>query len=439
LLLHKKFGFAVPDILKLIDYGFRSAFVDETLKKCLRIEAFLKAMNILSKYHINVTGIDSSYYTQLGLTIPLRFLPPVRNPPLTLKLLKQFPKCDLDCRLIGSVPFPLLFEFYQKSSKNQKQEFQSIDQLINYCTNESDQKMRLKAKELSISLLQTEENLKKATLAILQEAFNDRVIYLELTVCPLLHTRLGLTPNQVLDCILEKVKEFRKGHNMKVSIVINANLTKFSPIEVHRLAQLTVSYLGKGVVGFATTTAEISVSEMKFYETIFNYLSENFVPVTIFAGEKQADSVTISLVHGHARRISGGFKITQSESVLNDITSHNTAILVSSSTRMQEAIEGWKKSPIRYFFDFGVKLAFCSIHNTFKNMSRSEQLFAISKESGFDAISIMNFIDNTFQAAFIHHHEITAFQRLFWKRAIEILEANNFKSTIQYSYFPPLE
>jgi adenosine deaminase len=399
LLLHQKFGFSVADILKMIDFGFRSAFVDDRMGRQLRLEAFLRSMQVLTRHGIDLAHVDTSYYSQLGVSVPPRFVPPVRNPPVTLHLLRQIPKCDLDCRLIGSVPMPVLFEFFQQTPIAGL-DFASEDDLRRFCMRDSDMRLKADAKELSTSLLQTEANLRRATSAVLQEAFDDKVLYLELTVCPVYHTRQGLTKEQVLDCILDEVQQFTAAHEIQVSLVINANVVKLGPVTVHKLAKLAVSYLHKGVVGFATTTGEVTISEMRFFEATFNYLSNNFVPVTIFAGETTASSVTEALVQGQARRISGGFKITQSESVLNDVVSHHVAVLVSLSQRMQEAMteegEGWKKSSIRYFFDFGVELAFCSIHNAFGGLSRSEQLLKLCEEGGIGAAGLLKIMDNTF-------------------------------------------
>jgi adenosine deaminase len=438
-LLHNKFGFTVPDVLRLIDYGFRAAFVDEGMRKRLRIEAFLKATRILSDEGIDLSGISGTYYAGLGVTFPPRFLPPVANPRMTIALVAQLPKCDLDCRLIGSVPLSLLYRFYTdlpEENRNELPSCSSLEEFTAYCLRECDRCMRTEAKNLATALLQTEPNLRAATHAILYEAFVDKVLYLELTVCPTGHTRRGLTPEMVLDVVLDEIGKFKKKHDIRVSLVINANIAKSSPLDVHRLAELAVAYHGRGVVGFATTTAEISVAEMRFFEQTFAYLSDNFVPVTIFAGETAPESVSSALVRGHARRISGGFQITQNESLLNDVISHNIAVLISRSKRMEAAMPGWKGSPVRFFTDFGVNLAFCSIHHGFANMSRSEQLFQLAEQAGFGAGALLKLIAQTFSAAFIPHKEVTAYQERFWKEASAVLSDCGFSAAVEYVYFP---
>lgn len=435
-LLQEKFGFSVADIMKMIDFGFRAAFVSEGMKKRLRVEAFVKAMKILQENNIDISGLEPSYYARIGLTVPPKFKPPVQNPPLTLALLQQMPKCDIDCRFIGSVPMTLLFKFYSEMSDEERSHlpvFKDVKDLAKFCHKE--EAFRKEAKKLCTALLQKEQNIRTAAREIIHEAYVDKVVYMELTVCPLVHCKKGLTPEKVVDVILEEIAKFTEKKEMQVKLVLNANIQNLTPLDVQKVAELCVQYKGRGVVGFATTTLEIGVSEMKYYEPTFNYLRSNFVPVTIFAGESNSESVPCALVRGSARRIAGGFKIAQSESLLNDVTSHNTTVMISLSRRMENAVSGWTRSPVRFFFDFGVRIAFCSIHHSFNNMSRSQQLFELAEQSGFDALSVLTIIDNTFASVFVPYSEANNYQKMFWKKSLEILKENGFESTMNYTYF----
>ena len=436
-LLHTKFGFSVADIMKMIDFGFRGAFVSEGMKKRLRVEAIVRAMKVLQANNIDVSGMEEKYYANLGVTVPPKFLPPVENPPLTLALLQQMPKCDLDCRLVGSVPMTLMFKYYTELSETQKKKFpvfKDVEELAKFCVNDEKHK---EAKKLCQELLQTERNIRDATRAVIYEAYVDKVVYMELSLCPLVHTKKGLTPSQVVSAVLDEIQKFTAGKEMEVNVVLNANVQVLNPLDVQKVAELCVEYKGKGVVGFATTTMEIGVSNMRFYEPTFEYLRANFVPVTIFAGEENSESVPCALVRGYARRISGGFKIAQSESLLNDVTSHNTTILISLSRRMERSVTGWSKSPVRFFFDFGVRVAFCSLYHSFKNITRSQQLFELAEQSGFDALSVMTIIDNTFASMFVPYKKANNYQKMFWERSIAILKDNGFTRTMNYTYFVP--
>ncbi|OHT07523.1 adenosine deaminase family protein [Tritrichomonas foetus] len=435
-MLHKKFNFNVAEILRMADYGFRGAFVPESMKKRLRIEAFVKSLKVLKENGIDISSIeaDAEYYHKLGLTVPPAFVPPVRNPPLTLALIQQLPKCDLDCRFIGSVPIPLLFKFYQDLPDDKRAKlpkFANASEMRDYMCSKDDETYRTRAKTLATKLLQTEDNIRTGLRGILEEAHADNVVYIEVTISPIFHIKGGLTMEQVVDICIDEANKFGR---LEVKFVINANIQSLSPIDVHKLAKLAVAYKEKGVVGFATTTMEITERTMQYYQETFTYLRDNFMPVTMFAGEENLDSVPCALVRGGARRIAGGFKLTQSESILNDVTSHNVAVLFHLSQRFNQAA-GWKKTPVRFFFDLGVKVAFCSIHHSLANQTRSQQLMQIAEESGLDALSMLQIIDNSFVSIFLHYEDTRKYRKLFWEKTEEILKDCGFKSFFNYSFF----
>lgn len=439
MLLQEQFGFSVRQIMKMLDYGFRSAFVPEGMRKRLRIEAFVKSMKILQANGIDISELqelDKQYYSTIGLTIPPKFEPPVKNPPLTLPLIQLLPKADLDCRFIGSVPLSILYKFYAEASEKDKRKmpvFKNYEEFSNFFVN-SDDIYNNKGKQLCIRLLQKEENIREGIRGLLHEAFVDNIVYMELTICPLLHVK-QMNSHHFVDIVLDEVNKYCANKPIVVKIVINVNIKIFSPLKVDECAKLCVEYKDRGVIGFSTTTKEITEEEMRYYEDIFAYLNDNFIPVTMFAGEQLSESVPIALVRGHARRISGAFKIAQTESLLNDVTSHYNAVLIGLSKRLDSSTQGWHKSPVRFFFDFGVRIAFCSIHHSFHNMSRSQQLYTIAERSGFDALSVLTIIDTTFSSAFVPYKQVRAMRQFFMEKSHQILSENGFKRFMNYTFF----
>lgn len=440
--LYKQFGFKINDILRMMDYGFSSAFVSESVRKRMRIDAFVQSMKVLIENHIDVSSVfqNEKYFYKIGLTVPPIFEPPVRQPPLTLALIQQLPKCDLDCRLIGSVPVPLLFKFYTELPPEKRKklpQFSSPNELETFLHSEDNTENGSVAKRIGIKLLQTEANLRTALHGIFEEAYADNIIYMEVTISPIYHTRRGLTEDQVCEIAIDEAQKF--DGKTEIRYVINANIATLTPLEVDQLAKLAVKYrcsdkYKKGVVGFATTSQEITEDTMRFYQQTFSYLREQFMPVTMFTGEGCINSVPCSLVRGGARRISGGFRLTEREAILNDVTSHNVSVLCRPSERFNKA-SGWKKSPVRFFFDLGVRVAYCSIHHALSGETRSQQLLHIAETSGLDAVSMLQIIDNTFVSMFLHYDQAQKFRAYFWEKAQTIMKDCGFERCFNYSYF----
>jgi len=439
LLLQDKFGFNVEQLVRMMDYGFRSAFIDETLKRRLRIEAITKTLKVLQENKIDITPIiaNAHYYTPLGLTLPNKFTPPCKIPEITLDLVKQIKKADTDTRFVGSVPLQLLYKFYtEQNEKDRLQKFDNFEEFKKFCINVKEDPNHIQAKALACSLLQTEENIRSATKAILAEAIQDNIEYMELTISPNRHTNEGLTAEQVLDFINDEINKFSAVNNIKCNIIIAINASKDSPLVAQQMAELCVAYKDKNVVGFATNTQELTEATMPFFQPTFDYLRENFVSVSIFAGEHDTRSIPIAIVRGNTRRIAGAFQVTESCALLNEITSHNISVLAIPTPRMSAAVDNcFAANPIRSFFDFGVKIAYCSIHNSFSGKSRSEQLFETCKESGLDSLDLIKMMSYTFGAIFQHYADIKKYQNDFWDTSIKILKENGYTRFLNQIYF----
>jgi hypothetical protein len=70
-----------------------------------------------------------------------------------------------------------------------------------------------------------------------------------------------------LDCIQNEIGKFTANHEMRIGVVI---LEKLNPLNVHKLAKLTVASQGRRVMGFATMNQDISVAQMRFFEAHLN-------------------------------------------------------------------------------------------------------------------------------------------------------------------------
>ena len=438
-LIQKTFGFTVEQLVRMMDYGFRSAFIDETLKRRLRIEAITKTLRVLQENNIDISGIvaNAQYYAPLGIMIPQKFSAPCKIPELTLNIVKSLKKADCDTRFIGSVPLKLLYKFYEAQPENERvRKFESYEEFVSFCTNPNDLK-HIGGKMIAVSLLQTEENIRQATKGILSDALEDNVEYLEITVAPLRHIRKGLTVQNVLDYINDEIKKFSEVNKIIAHIVITVNIEKDSPIEVQKMAELCVEYKDKNVVGFATNTKELDESTMPFFQPTFDYLRKNFISVSMFAGEEDPKSIPIAIVRGNARRISGAFQVAESCALLNEITSHGINVLCASTPRMSAAVDNcFAANPIRSFFDFGVKVSYCSIHNTFAfGKPRSERLYESCKSAGLDTLDLIKMLSYSYGAIFEHYAEIKKLQASFWEDTEKKLKEQGYQRLMNPVYF----
>ncbi|EAY05008.1 adenosine deaminase family protein [Trichomonas vaginalis G3] len=434
-LLQNKFGFNVEELVRMMDYGFRSAFVDETLKRRLRIEAITKTLRVLRENNIDVTPLmnNALYYAPIGIFLPEPFKLPAPYPQVTLDLVKSLTKADTDTRLIGSIPLKTLFKFFKELPPQKKvKEFADFNEFEQFLMDPEDTNHEV-AKRYVVSLLRTKENIIEGTCKILENAIEDNVKYIEITVAPQRHTKDGLKEQDVIDAIAESIKKYEG--KIVAKIVLGVNIAKDSPIIAMKIAELCVN--NKGIVaGFATNSTEIEEENAHFYDEVFQYLRRNYISVSCFAGEKHASSVQVAIVSANARRIAGGFKLTENDAILKEIASTQMDVIVKPSARFSLAtapIFGQKN--VRSLYDFGVKVAYASLHGAFDGKSRSEELLQMCKEQGFGAIELVMILNNGFCSIFQHYNKLKELQNNFWSHTLEVLKARGYTRFINPTYF----
>lgn len=438
LILHQKFGFSVDQIVKLIDFSFRSAFVGEYCKKRMRIEAITKSLSILKENNIDVSCIvaDSKYYSQINVSIPHPFKPIIKIPNVTLDIVRAFIKADCETRFIGSVPINLLYKFYCKTPEHsRKEDIRGFKDFQNFVKNLMVSSSLKKCKKFIAKLLQTEENIREGMKGILQVAFDDNVRYIEVCVSPLRHIKGGLTPEMLIDILDDEIRKFITQHKITIKIIISVNISVDSPIDVQKMAELTVASKNKNVAGFATVTQEITEKTMPYFQNTFDYLRNNFVSVAMYAGESDPRSIPISIVRGNARRLSGAFQITESSSLLSEISSHHINVLCPYFQKMTNSVDScFSKMPLRSIYDFGVKVGTASINNTLNFNSRSQQIYQMALDNRFDIVDIFTIIHNSFGSMFQHYDVVKSHQTDFYYTTTQMLKDKGIDNIVIPKY-----
>src|SRR5262245_37934860 len=112
---------------------------------------------------------------------------------LTLEFLEKLPKTDLHCHLDGSLRLRTILDLAEKQRvRLPAQDEDHLKKLIypgEECRSLEDY---LKAFDITLAVLQTEEALYRAAYELGEECARENVRYVEVRYAPMLHTRNGL-------------------------------------------------------------------------------------------------------------------------------------------------------------------------------------------------------------------------------------------------------
>lgn len=162
------------------------------------------------------------------------------------------------------------------------------------------------------AVMQREQDLRRVAYEHVMTLAADGVIYGEVRWAPELHTREGLTMQQAVDAVsaglmdgMEYVAE--RGGRILVNQILSGMRQNKQTLEV---AQLAVANRSQGVVGFDLAGPEKGYLPSQ-HQAALDYARENFLPITLHAGEADGlESIRDAVLNGHALRLGHGVQLT---------------------------------------------------------------------------------------------------------------------------------
>lgn len=170
--------------------------------------------------------------------------------------------------------------------------------------------MYLEGFEQTCGVMQTADALERVAYEALEDMFHDGVFYLETRFAPLYHIDKGLTTDEVVDAVLRGMERGKTDFGVEYGVILVA-LRHMSPQDSVHVADLSVQYRTRGVVGFDFAGAENGFPPSHHIEA-FRLISKNHFWTTIHAGEGYGvESIRQAVVDCGAHRIGHGTRITE--------------------------------------------------------------------------------------------------------------------------------
>ena len=138
----------------------------------------------------------------------------------------------------------------------------------------------------TVGVMQTTDALARVAAECAEDLARDGVVYAEVRYAPELHVERGLTLGEVVDAVTAGFREGERraaeaGFPIRVGALLTAMRHAARSMEI---AQLSVDYRDKGVVGFDIAGAEAGYPPTRHLDS-FEYLQRENAHFTIHAGE----------------------------------------------------------------------------------------------------------------------------------------------------------
>lgn len=325
-----------------------------------------------------------------------------RDSRLTLADFQALPKTELHVHLDGSLRIETILDLAQ--AQGVRLPADTVEGLRPFVQVGEDCKSLvdyLKAFDVTLSVMQTYESLVRTAFELAEDAARENVRYLEVRFGPMLHQQQGLSLTAIVQAVLEGLKEAEKRYDIHTGVII-CGIRHISPEMSMRMADLTVAFKNKGVVGFDLAGAEENFPAKKHREA-FDRVRMNNINTTLHAGEAFGpESIHQALHHCGTHRIGHGVRLIEDGDLLNYVNDHRIPLEICPSSNVQtKAVRRFEDHPIRLFYDLGLRVTVNTDNRLVTGTTLSEEYLHLHERLGFSLEEIKDVILMGFKSAFV--------------------------------------
>ena len=321
---------------------------------------------------------------------------------LTLQDIQRLPKTDLHVHLDGSLRIQTILELAEQQKV--KLPGDSVEKLRPFVEVGEDCKSLveyLKAFDDTLSVMQTYDALVRTAFELAEDAAKENVQYMEVRYSPILHQQKGLTLHAIVQAVLEGLAQAEKKYNIRTGVIL-CGMRHISPEISLKLADLTVAFKNKGVVGFDLAGAEEDFPA-KRHKDAFGRVLANNINCTLHAGEAYGPESVHQAIHlCGAHRIGHGVRLVEDGDLLNYVNDHRIPLECCPSSNVQtKAVKRMADHPIRLFFDLGLRVTVNTDNRMVTNTTVSREYLVLHEQLGFSLEEIKELIIMGFKSAFL--------------------------------------
>ncbi|WP_437743264.1 adenosine deaminase [Sorangium sp. So ce302] len=338
---------------------------------------------------------------------------------LPLEFFRQLPKTDLHVHLDGSLRLETIIELARTHHVElPTYEPAELRRVMNLGQNCGSLVEYLKAFDITLRVLQTEEALHRVAYELAEDAARENVRYMEVRYSPMLHTRLGLRLTSVVEAVLSGLRTARDALGIESNVIV-CGIRNISPESSLEMAELAVAYKGRGVVGFDLAGAEYD-HPAKHHKAAFQLVRQNNINCTIHAGEAYGpESIAQALHVCGAHRIGHGCRLREDGDLLHYINDHRIPLECCPSSNVQTgAVRDLASHPLKLYQSLGLRVTVNTDNRLVTDTTVSHELWHCHTKMGFGLKEIKATIVAGFKSAFLPFH----IKQAYLRRVTEDLE-----------------
>jgi adenosine deaminase len=318
------------------------------------------------------------------------------------ELIRELPKTDLHVHLDGSLRLNTLIDLariqqVELPSSNPKK----LEKLVISGKNCNNLNEYLRGFDITLSVMQTPEALYRIAYELAKDAAEENVWYMEVRFSPILHIRRGLKLTTIVNSVLEGLQEAEKKFNIKTGIIV-CGMRNINPATSLKLAELSVAYKNKGVVGFDLAGQEENYPAKDHKEAFF-LIRKNNINTTAHAGEAFGPESIHQAIHDcGAHRIGHGTRLYEDGDLLNYVNDHRIPLEICITSNIQtRAATSLESHPFRFYYDYGLRVTINTDNRLVSDTTITNEFYLVAKHLNLNLDDIKSIIIDGFKSAFL--------------------------------------
>ena len=257
---------------------------------------------------------------------------------------------------------------------------------------------------LPCSLLQDYESLKYVTTSLIKRLYSLNYIYVEIRFAPQLHTLKGMNEVEVVQAVLDGLKEgLNETPGFDANVILCCMRQTSYEINVKTI-EAAIKLNDKKIVAIDLAGPEAFLPT-RDYKQLFDIANSHNLNVIIHAGEACGNESIMEAIDIGAKRIGHGVHLSFDEASLKKVKNRIYFEFCPTSNLQTKSLSNYHDVPLRQFMDNDILVTINSDNMTvsdtdviqeFKHMVST---FSLNKEEAF------KLLNNSIDASFIQESE----------------------------------
>jgi len=325
---------------------------------------------------------------------------------INTSLLQRLPKVELHCHLDGSLRIPTILDLAKKDKVTlPTSNSDKLSKLLVIGKTRGSLEDYIKRFDITLSVMQTPAALRRTAYELIEDVAKENVRYIEIRYSPILHTEKGMSLGESVEAVREGLQRGRKDFGVESGIIV-CGIRNISAAASLKLADLTVRYKNKGVVGFDLAGAEENFPAKDHQEAFYMILNNN-INATIHAGEAFGpSSIHQAIHHCGAHRIGHGTRLKENKDLMNYVNDHRITLEVCLTSNWQtRSIRSLKYHPLKYYYDQGIRVTLNTDNRLMSGTTLTKEFLLAHKLFGFKLHDFREMIIMAMKSAFLPYGE----------------------------------